>query len=70
MPSTKAITRTKYVLKKKMKVKKISITLSKKNFSIILDKGVFLPNFTTKLLLSEIKNYSLKKKSILNVLLI
>jgi predicted RNA methylase len=45
-----------------MKVKKISITLSKKNFSIILDKGVFLPNFTTKLLLSEIKNYSLKKK--------
>jgi hypothetical protein len=47
-----------------MKVKKISITLSKKNFSIILDKGVFLPNFTTKLLLSEIKNYSLKKKNL------
>jgi hypothetical protein len=38
------------------------LSLSKKNFSIVVKKNVFSPNLTTKLLLSEIKNYSKKKK--------
>jgi predicted RNA methylase len=45
-----------------MRIKKNTIIDSKKDFSIILKKGVFSPNLTTKLLLSEIKNYSVKKK--------
>jgi methylase of polypeptide subunit release factors len=38
------------------------LSLSKKNFSIAVKKNVFSPNLTTKLLLSEINNYSKKKK--------
>ena len=45
-----------------MIIKKNTIINTKKDFSLILRKGVFSPNLTTKLLLSEIKNYSEKKK--------
>ena len=45
------------------------LSLSKKNFSIVVKKNVFSPNLTTKLLLSEINNYSKKKNHLIRFLI-
>jgi release factor glutamine methyltransferase len=55
--------------KKQMKSRKINLIFNDKKLAVFLNDKVFVPNLTTKMLISEVYNYFKKKKKLSNTAL-